>query len=389
MAPGFLSAAWGLRCDCCAPPAPSAPLPELPRERNLAGAEAAEAAEAVKTPCRHFLRLGTCLYGDSCRFSHVAVPVPDKSLEDRRAWGGRRRLVRKCGKAGALRRFLIETFGEETLAGGEGVLDVAGGAGELAFQLVNLNGLRTTVVDPRPLRVDRFVGKLRRGAYHGTEPLQRFNSQKAAEDGSSRFPGHLRAFLDDALLEALFAEDDIRFEQTLRESRTRARQACWTERGMEHSADNDGGSGIDAAGLDEVAAAVTAEAAEQAQAAEEAQAEDGRRPALPEAAEVARLLRGVSCVVGLHPDQAAGAALDLALALGCPAAIVPCCVYQVEFPKRRLPNGAPVRSPDDLVEWLLAKDPRLRESRLPFEGRNRVVYFKPDELSGDAERDQT
>ena len=42
---------------------------------------------------------------------------------------------------------------------GSGVLDVGGGNGEVAFQLVNLNRLSATVVDPRPLRLRRFARK--------------------------------------------------------------------------------------------------------------------------------------------------------------------------------------------------------------------------------------
>ena len=33
---------------------------------------------------------------------------------------------------------------------GAGILDVAGGQSELAFQLVNLNDIPCTVIDPRP-----------------------------------------------------------------------------------------------------------------------------------------------------------------------------------------------------------------------------------------------
>lgn len=40
-----------------------------------------------------------------------------------------------------------------------GVLDVGGGHGEVAFQLVNLNRVVATVVDPRPLRLRRFARK--------------------------------------------------------------------------------------------------------------------------------------------------------------------------------------------------------------------------------------
>ena len=47
-------------------------------------------------------------------------------------------------------RFLIDTFGREALAEGSGVLDIGGGKGEISFELLNLNNIRATVVDPRP-----------------------------------------------------------------------------------------------------------------------------------------------------------------------------------------------------------------------------------------------
>ncbi len=47
-------------------------------------------------------------------------------------------------------RFLIDTFGREILARGSGVLDIGGGRGDLSFELVNLNNIRATIVDPRP-----------------------------------------------------------------------------------------------------------------------------------------------------------------------------------------------------------------------------------------------
>lgn len=38
---------------------------------------------------------------------------------------------------------------------GTGVLDVAGGKGELAFELLNLNDIPATVLEPRPLDLSR------------------------------------------------------------------------------------------------------------------------------------------------------------------------------------------------------------------------------------------
>jgi len=45
---------------------------------------------------------------------------------------------------------LIDTFGREKLAQGSGVLDIGGGRGELSFEMLNLNNIRATIVDPRP-----------------------------------------------------------------------------------------------------------------------------------------------------------------------------------------------------------------------------------------------
>ncbi len=53
-------------------------------------------------------------------------------------------------------RFLLEEFGDGALRRGSGVLDVAGGKGEVSFELVNLNGIASTVIDPRPLYLTRF-----------------------------------------------------------------------------------------------------------------------------------------------------------------------------------------------------------------------------------------
>ena len=48
--------------------------------------------------------------------------------------------------------FLIETYGIERLRSGAGVLDVAGGAGGVAFELAFRWRIPCTVVDPRPLK---------------------------------------------------------------------------------------------------------------------------------------------------------------------------------------------------------------------------------------------
>lgn len=85
-------------------------------------------------------------------------------------------------------------------------------------------------------------------------------------------------------------------------------------------------------------------------------------------------LLGCSAVVAMHPDQATEFAVDLALALDVPFAVVPCCVYASDFPRRRLPDGRRVTSYDDFLDYLAAKDPAIQIATLPFEGKNKVVY---------------
>jgi len=89
------------------------------------------------------------------------------------------------------------------------------------------------------------------------------------------------------------------------------------------------------------------------------------------------LIQDATLVIGLHPDQCTEDILDVALALNKPVAIVPCCVYASFFPMRTVgKTGAPVNSYGEFCEYLLEKDPaRLRMKELPFEGKNRVIYW--------------
>ena len=108
-------------------------------------------------------------------------------------------------------------------------------------------------------------------------------------------------------------------------------------------------------------------------------------------------VRGCSLIVGFHPDEATDAIVDVAIAEGKPFAVVPCCVFWRRFGKRRValagagaepPSAAmlaqansekcvPVRTHEQLCAYLLAKAPGAREVVLDFEGRNKVVYWHP------------
>jgi hypothetical protein len=90
------------------------------------------------------------------------------------------------------------------------------------------------------------------------------------------------------------------------------------------------------------------------------------------------LLERASICVGLHPDECTEDILDVGLKYGKELAIVPCCVFSGFFPLRELRCGTSVRTYEQLLQYLLEKDDRLRMETLPFHGKNQVIYYKEE-----------
>jgi len=140
--------------------------------------------EQTGKSCKHWAARGRCEFRESCFFGHPqsaldelaqkqaakAVAAGDKAARRAAArWrrpqqpvreGAKERrkrvAVRKQDRAGVLRRFVVRKFGAERLRRGSGVLDVAGGgASSLGFELQNLSSIPCTVVDPRPMKLDK------------------------------------------------------------------------------------------------------------------------------------------------------------------------------------------------------------------------------------------
>ena len=104
-----------------------------------------------------------CLRGEQCHFWHGQ---PEHFVENRRRWMEKRLEQRakaahlagdsgdphsKIGKAQRSRIFcdwLVSSVGEEQLASGTGVIDVAGGKGDIPTQLWIQRGIPTTLIDP-------------------------------------------------------------------------------------------------------------------------------------------------------------------------------------------------------------------------------------------------
>ncbi len=119
------------------------------------------------------------MYENKCKFLHISYHKPDDTIpvtvSNNSGTKKLRRVVKNEGRASAFRRWLLRVFGHTYLNSGSAVVDVAGGKGELSFELLNLNGIMSTVYDPRPLDVTVFARKLRNGYYHRNEVLAIYN----------------------------------------------------------------------------------------------------------------------------------------------------------------------------------------------------------------------
>jgi hypothetical protein len=342
--------------------------------------------------CKHWQHRGFCLFKESCLYPHppealaavaqraaerAALPacLHTTNLARPRGPGGYagRRKVRNAFRAGAFRRFLLDTFGREALGAGEGVLDVAGGKGEVAFELLNLNGIAATVLEPRDLDLRRAALQLERGYYHWNPLYALSNDAPRHADAPALMPAHLRMAVTPEVARcvartgglaagaAMPADWPAAFAGAVQA----ARDPGWADRAAGHESAAPGRREAPPSARVPPAAAPPGERAAAA-AAPPARVDD--------AAAAWRAVSGCSVVVGMHPDQATDFVVDLALAHGKPFAVVPCCVHAKEFPLRRTPAGAPVRSYDDLIAHLVAKAPGIEAAALPFEGQHTCVF---------------
>lgn len=131
---------------------------------SVAASEAPPAAPSlVRTVCKFFVNTGRCATRD-CSFAHDVAArgewVAERQRERRAAaqldserLGDPHAAAVKGDKgrrAAIFADWLVATFGAEALNEGTGVCDVAGGRGDLSFELACARGVRCVLVDPRP-----------------------------------------------------------------------------------------------------------------------------------------------------------------------------------------------------------------------------------------------
>ena len=322
--------------------------------------------------CRHHIKSGSCRANSAdgnCRFEHVdctnagAIPAqkgeaPAKTTSpktiakaDAKAlqrqhgqdWASGRAPRKKrsaYGPTACFRRFLLDTFGLDTLQGGSGVADVAGGAGTLSYELQNLNNIPSTVYDPRQPCFKR-----------GKKSVS--HRRRQAETGNRALSYDTAAARGDELIE---------------KEQLPAWAEVWFGRWLWEECEEANDDGI-------FKASSNKKDAKEVNRWHNATTDDERLVAL-DPDDVSRNLNDCSVVLGLHPDGATDAIVDFALAKGKPFAILPCCVYNKHFTSRQTAAGRPVRTHTELVDYLQAKHSGIQRVVLDCDGRNVCLFWK-------------
>lgn len=276
----------------------------------------------VECQCEHpegeELRIARGQYWDAQKRKRAesANPEDPHSVDDKRSHAQR---------ACVFAEWLCETYGVEELRR-SGVVDVAGGRGELAFELAAKRRIPCTVVDPRcPGRPDGGCDSQDQAGIEAPSSWTGFRLSRAQRLWlEANVPG-VKGF---AACQAYVESCPL--------WQCRATVPCGTN-----------------GGLADTTVAI----------------------ALRE--RWSRVVGECHLVVGLHPDQATGAVVELAGEFNKPFAVVPCCTFADDFPERKLANGSSVRTYDDLVAWLRAQSSGTKAGYLGFQGKNLVVFVAP------------
>ena len=244
-----------------------------------------------------------------------------------------------------------------------GVVDVAGGKGHLAYLLTTLYHIPTTVIDPRPLNLTRYQSQY-------AQRLQHMHKRQA--DNPARSSG------------AVPSSDGCHLLTHFR---------CYFPASVHVTHIPHKGTSASPLYSDPLPPPPPPTSSSQ-QPSVHTFVDPTLAANCPSVTLLHERVSAATLLIGLHADGATEAIIDSALHHRKPFAVVPCCVFCNEGGQHRTVADSTaaavegegeqsvgkrrVRSYEDFVAYLLAKDTRIKQHILPFQGRNLVLYIDPD-----------
>ncbi|KAF9414821.1 hypothetical protein BGZ94_000273 [Podila epigama] len=379
--------------------------------------------DSTQPHCKFWLNSGKC-HKQQCEFWHETDPVKLKA--ERRRWVQERiqskrqishhscdphqKTTKNQHRERSLyfAQWLIDTFSRALLDSGSGVLDIAGGRGDLSWELQTRQGIRSTIIEPRP-------GK-------GMRKWQRRWLEKFIADNKA-----VSVSRNDSATVVLHRDQDQNESKKVvimgdpnvsnGDEDAAKKQQGTTDSGDDEDDDDDGGvdedreTGVGGQSM-KLAGFIPTVKTHALQGTEPARIQAMLDDEFLKTHET--LLESASILIGLHPDQATEPIVRAALKARKPFAIIPCCVFGRDNPHRRLPlkdplqptdtsNNTsnepwqtpssmapqayqdenmtrPVTSYDDFVTWLMTLHPGIETTWLDFEGMNRVLFWRGENI---------
>ncbi|KAL7432321.1 hypothetical protein ACHAXM_005448 [Skeletonema potamos] len=285
------------------------------------------------------------------------------------------------------RDFLLSTFphlaSSSSADASINALDVAGGRGDLSWILNNFDRINSIIADPRVPNHKSLIKSTEFLLAHPDEAAVRAVEGKSSHQPLAKLlprliencikrlnmssPLHLRIHVDDNLLETV---KSVCSSKKLDEEE---RMSIWNEYWRQEKLRVESNKAVYGG---------TPSTSDQN---DPQQSDDGAQKTKQQITDSRNALDTITTldyILGFHPDQATEAAIDLALFLKCPFAVVPCCVFPTEFPNRRI-DGNGVKNHSQLIEYLCMKHEKIRKGTLNFvetaTAKNVVLYMLPED----------
>lgn len=261
--------------------------------------------------------------------------------------------------------WLQQTFGTEYIRSGCGVLDVAGGRGDISFILSNVHQLTSTLVDPRAPNHRKIGKRIERYFKLGLNHLVLQHSQHdsppptSSSTSSSPSPSSLSPspppLIESGTLTSSSSNSTGSSSPSSYESFVRTPpnlQLCFPSPCHHHFQPlwNSIPPSVSCSGT-KTAYPEPRDGADlkdfyclydkQCQAVDSQTR--SQQDLLSDWKQLETLMRDCSIIIGFHPDQPTEAIVDWALRLDKPFAVLPCCEHASLFPLRRVPQPPQLR----------------------------------------------